>query len=104
VVATAARVRKIPLHDLSRWLASAPARLAGLGRSKGAIAPGLDADFAIWDPDQVTVVDAAALYHRHPVTPYDGARLRGRVVTTILRGQVVFDDGKRLNGVHGRIL
>ncbi|MEO8679219.1 MAG: allantoinase AllB [Vicinamibacterales bacterium] len=104
VVASGARARNIPAPHLSQWLAAAPARLAGLSGVKGAIAVGLDADFAFWDPDQVTVVDARALYHRHPVTPYDGARLRGHVVMTILRGQVIFDDGKRINGVHGRAL
>src|SRR5262249_45865737 len=32
------------LRHLSRWMSAAPARLAGLERRKGAIAPGLDAD------------------------------------------------------------
>ena len=104
VVWTGAQPRNISLDRLAEWLAAAPARLAGLSQSKGAIAPGLDADLVFFDPDQPTIVDAKALYHRHPVTPYDGARLRGHVVTTILRGQVVFDEGKRLNGVFGRTL
>lgn len=101
---TGASTRQVPMIRLPRWLSELPARLAGLDRSKGEIAPGFDADFVFWDPDQWTVVDAKALYHRHHVTPYDGARLRGHVVTTILRGQVVFDEGKRLNGPHGRML
>lgn len=104
VVWTGARARSIPMRHLPRWLAEAPARLAGLSQSKGAIAPGRDADLVFWDPDQTAIVDAKALYHRHHVTPYDRARLLGHVVTTILRGQVVFDDGKWLNGVHGRTL
>jgi len=104
VVWTGAAARQLPISRIPRWMAEGPARLAGLDRSKGEIARGFDADFVFWDPDRSTVVDARALYHRHPVTPYDGARLRGQVVTTILRGQVVFDAGKRLNGTFGRIL
>jgi allantoinase len=104
VVWTGAAARQLPVRFIPRWMSEGPARLAGLDRSKGEIARGFDADFVFWDPDQPTVVDARALYHRHPVTPYDGARLRGNVVTTILRGQVVFDAGKRLNGAFGRIL
>ena len=46
-------------------------------------------------------VDAHALYHRHAVTPYDGARLRGRVMTTILRGEIVFD--RQLNASPGQL-
>jgi allantoinase len=52
----------------------------------------------------VTTVDAARLYHRHPVTPYHGLQLRGVVRTTILRGVVVFDDGDCLPARHGRLV
>jgi len=92
VVWTGGAERGIPLERLAGWLAARPATLAGLGR-KGAIAVGRDADFVVWDPDAETTVDAKALYHRHPITPYDGRRLRGRVLMTILRGTPVFDRG-----------
>ena len=69
------------------------ARLAGLGGIKGRIAPGADADFVFWNPDEETVVDASALFHRHHVTPYNGLSLKGRVIKTWLRGQVIFDSG-----------
>ena len=66
-------------------MSAAPARLAGLDGRKGAIAPGYDADLVIVDPDREMIVDASRLYHRHAVTPYDGARLRGVVMATMLR-------------------
>jgi allantoinase len=91
VVWTGAAERGIPLERLAHWLAARPATLAGLAARKGAIAAGRDADLVVWDPDAETIVDAKALYHRHPITPYDGRRLRGRVLTTILRGTTVFD-------------
>jgi allantoinase len=93
VVWTAARTRDVDQRDLARWLSTTPARLAGLERRKGAIAVGLDADLVIWDPGAAWTVDAGALYHRHPITPYHGQRLRGRVVRTFVRGAVVYDDG-----------
>jgi len=92
IVWTGAAERGLPLERLADWLATRPARLAGLP-AKGAIAVGRDADLAIFDPDREWIVDAKLLHHRHPVTPYDGRRLRGQVLTTILRGETVFDRG-----------
>jgi allantoinase len=75
-------------------MAAAPARLAGLGARKGSIAPGRDADFVIWDPDATFTVDPQALHHRHPITPYAGRQLRGRVLKTLVRGEIVYDGGE----------
>jgi len=91
---TGAAERGLTLEHVSRWLAAAPAELAGLSGRKGAIAPGHDADLVLFDPDASATVDPAALFHRHPITPYAGMRLRGRVHKTLLRGEVVFDEGK----------
>jgi len=96
--------RGLPMHRLTRWLGSSPATLAGLQGRKGAIALGHDADLVFWDPDIEISVDAATLYHRHPVTPYHGARLRGRVHSTLLRGRVVFHDGEIQGMPIGRLI
>lgn len=103
VVWHGAAARGLPLEALGDWLAGSPARLAGLDDRKGAIAPGLDADFVIWDPDGVTDVDGGLLAHRHALTPYQGMRLRGRVEATILRGHDVFTDDTVHSG-RGRML
>jgi allantoinase len=91
---TAMEARGAPIDRLAEWLAAAPARLAGLEGVKGAIAPGCDADLTVFDPQDRVTVSASALYHRHPVTPYHGARLLGSVKMTILRGEVVFEVGE----------
>src|SRR5215471_8762629 len=88
VVWTQARRRGFTLGDVAAWMAERPARLAGLAR-KGRIAPGYDADFCIFAPDESFTVDPARLHHRHPVTPYKGHRLQGVVRGTILRGEPV---------------
>jgi allantoinase len=82
---TVARRRGRTLDDIARWMASAPAALAGLP-AKGRLAPGGDADLVAFDPDETYVVDPAKLLHRHPVTPYAGKTLTGRVRQTWLRG------------------
>jgi allantoinase len=91
VVWTQARARGYQLTDVIRWMASGPARLAGLPR-KGRIAPGCDADLVAFAPDETFVVDPAKLFHRHPLTPYAGMSLSGVVRRTWLRGVPVSGD------------
>jgi allantoinase len=74
-------------------LAARPAKLAGLEGRKGAIAPGCDADFVLFDADAEFVVGAEMLQHRHKATPYLGRKLRGVVESTWLRGRKIFDRG-----------
>jgi allantoinase len=95
IVWTEARRRGVSLSQVAGWTARAPAEFAGLN-AKGRIAPGFDADFCIFAPDESFVVAPKRLQHRHPVTPYAGRRLQGVVRGTILRGEVV--DGKRPRG------
>ena len=104
VMWTHAANRNFPISRLAQWMSAGPARLAGLDRVKGAIAVGRDADLVFFDPDAAATVDANRLYHRHPVTPYDGARLRGRVVTTMLRGEIIFDEGECRGPARGRLI
>ncbi len=87
---TVARRRGRTLDDVARWMASAPAELAGL-TAKGRLAVGGDADMVAFDPDETYVVDPARLYHRHPVTPYAGRSLTGRVRQTWLRGNPLLE-------------
>jgi allantoinase len=94
LVWTGARARGHTLADLARWMATAPARLAGLDGRKGAIAAGRDADLVVFDPDAGFRVDPASLHHRHPVTPYAGRMLQGVVLETWLRGRKVHDRGR----------
>lgn len=75
---------------LSQWWSYAPARIAGLSHRKGSIATGLDADFVVWDPDQLADTSEAALQHKHKLTPYRDRKLAGRVVATYVRGHQVF--------------
>jgi allantoinase len=101
---TGAKERRLPFERLAEWMCAGPAKLAGLAGRKGAIAPGHDADLVIVDPDREFTVDASRLYHRHAVTPYDGARLLGVVQKTMLRGEIVYDNGTCAGPPAGRLI
>jgi allantoinase len=89
---------------LARWMSAAPAALAGLGDRKGRIAEGLDADFAVWDPEAQFVVEPEQLHQRHKLTPYAGRVLSGTVLTTFVRGERVWDRNRLARAYGGRLL
>src|SRR5271154_6030138 len=102
VIWTEMRKRGLPIQDLARWMAAQPAKLAGLEGRKGAIAAGYDADLVVFAPDAEFTLSTADLHYRHPVSPYLGERLRGRVQATFVRGVAVFKDGSFADPPIGR--
>ena len=102
LVWTAARDRGHDLTDVVRWMAAAPARIAGL-QDRGLIAAGARADLVAFDPDAKWTVEGTALEHRHPVTPHQGRVVAGAVDTTWLAGTPIFRDGTHLGPPRGRM-
>jgi allantoinase len=99
-----ARRRGFNLSDVARWMAEAPARLAGCGSRKGKIAPGYDADFVVFEPETEFAVTRDQLHYRHQISPYLGHHLMGRVRKTYLRGECIFADGEFPHKPAGREL
>jgi allantoinase len=86
---TEASARGYTVERLAQWMCRAPAKLAGLGGRKGAIAAGYDADLVVWNPEATFTVQPSKVLHRHAVTPYAGRTLKGVVERTILRGREI---------------
>jgi allantoinase len=102
VIWTEMNQRSLPLTDLARWMSSEPAKLAGLQKQKGAIAKGHDADLVIFDPDAKFTLTKEDLHYRHPVSPYLGETLQGKVQATFLRGTAVYEQGSFRNSPMGK--
>lgn len=78
----------IGLPALLARLTIRPARILGL--PQGRLAVGAPADVIRFDPDEPFVVEAETLRSRCRNTPFDEARLQGRVKATIVAGALVF--------------
>ena len=79
----------------SRFSSTNAARIAGLYPRKGSLLPGADADLALYDLEGEWVVDAKSQqFSKNPWSPFDGRRVRARVVRTVVRGETVYADGE----------
>ncbi|MBY0136809.1 dihydroorotase [Paracoccus yeei] len=80
----------LSLPQLWRALALNPARRLGL--EAGRLVPGAPADLVLFDPDAPFVLDRFALLSKSKNTPFDGARMQGRVLGTWVAGRPVYGD------------
>ena len=80
---------EIDLMALLRAMSRRPAEFLGLPAAR--CAPGAPADVIVVDPDLPWVLDPTELKSRCKNTPFDEARLTGRVVRTIVAGSTVYE-------------
>jgi dihydroorotase len=78
---------RAPLVELIRAVTLAPARLLGL--QAGRLATGAPADLVLCDIDAPVVIDADRLISKSKNSPFDGRRLQGQVLMTVVDGRVV---------------
>jgi dihydroorotase len=78
----------VPLLRLVEALSSAPARLFGL--PGGTLSPGAPADLILVDLDEPWIVAEAGIRSRSKNTCFEGARLQGKVLQTMVAGRTVF--------------
>ena len=102
IMYTEALERGFTLDDLARWLAAAPALLAGMADVAGALLPGREANFVIFDSDVTYTVASSDLHFRHPVSPYVGETLTGKVHSTWLRGEQIYVANTFATSLRGR--
>lgn len=81
-----------------------PAKAYGLWPRKGGISIGADADLAVVDPGYTRNVTPEALLSAQEYTPFEGMQLSFWPEKTLLRGKVVFSEGKTVGDPSGSYL
>ena len=79
----------LDLPMLFRALSLNPSRRLGL--PQGRLSAGAPADLVLFTPDTPFVLDRFALLSKSKNTPFDGARLEGKVLATYVAGQQVYE-------------
>ncbi|MBD3312809.1 amidohydrolase family protein [Candidatus Woesearchaeota archaeon] len=94
----------ISLNQMVRMMSWNPARILKL--NKGTLSVGTDADVTIIDPKLVLEVDKDSFESKGKNTPFNGWKLKGWPVTTIVSGKIIYDHGKFVdyNEQHERIV
>ncbi|HRK67419.1 MAG TPA: dihydroorotase [Hyphomonas sp.] len=80
---------QVSLPCLLRAMSTRPAELLGL--PGGRLERGAPADVMVLDPELPWLVDAAKLKSRCRNTPFDEARMSGKVLATIVAGRIVYE-------------
>jgi dihydroorotase-like cyclic amidohydrolase len=86
--------RAISLTRIAELVSANPARSFGLYPTKGTIAVGSDADFAVVDLDRAVKVSAKDLHSAQDFSPFEGFLLKGWPTETVLRGQILYSNSR----------
>lgn len=95
VMLTQVNAGRLTLAQLARLMSENTARLHGLFPRKGVIQPGADADFTIIDLQREYALSIERMYSKSKAINklFDGQRVKGKPVYTIVRGRVLMEDG-----------
>ena len=92
---------RLTLMQLVNVLCTKPALLFDLYPRKGVIQEGSDADLTILDLKKEVTISADKLHYKVGWTPYEGMKIKGAPIMTIVRGSLVAEEGK-IVGSPGR--
>ncbi|MBN1595995.1 dihydroorotase [candidate division FCPU426 bacterium] len=75
-----------------------PARILKI--PKGTLKPGADADVVVFNPQAERVIRASAFLSQADNTPFDGWKVKGEVVMTLVGGRSVFENNEHTKAIH----
>jgi dihydroorotase-like cyclic amidohydrolase len=93
LIMTQMKKNRLTINQAVQLLAEKPAEIFGL-TDCGRLEQGKNADLTVVDYNRQFKIDASKFKSKAKFSPYEGWDVQGKVVKTIVGGQVVFDDGE----------
>ena len=93
LIMTQIKKNRLTINQAVQLLAEKPAEIFGL-TDYGRLEQGKNADMTIVDYNQQFKIDASKFMSKAKFSPYNGWDVQGKVVKTIVNGQLVFDEGE----------
>lgn len=91
----------LSLPRIAEIVSTNPAKAHSAWPKKGSMEVGADADFAFIDLEKEKVVHAGEDFSAQEYTVFEGVKLKGWPVITMLRGRKVYEDGKIIGEASG---
>ena len=80
-----------------------PAKVYNI-KNKGFLKTGYDADITIVDMNLEKVITASEMQSKCGWTVFDGQKIKGSPITTIVNGNIVYEKGKIIDTIKGKMV
>lgn len=92
ILTTLYHTHRFTMMEIVNLMSTSPAKILGL--NAGNLKVGAPADITIIDTDHEWIVDSSVFYTKGKHTPFDGNKLKGKAVATIVGGKFVMQKGE----------
>ena len=93
--------KKISMEQVVEWMCENPAKVYNI-KNKGFLKVGYDADITIVDMNLEKTISSSEMESKCGWTVFDGQKIKGAPIITIVNGNIVYQNGKILDTIKGR--
>ena len=95
--------KKISIEQVVKWMCENPAKVYNI-KNKGFLKTGYDADITIVDMNLEKIITASEMQSKCGWTVFEGQKIKGAPITTIVNGNIVYEKGKIIDKIKGKIV
>ena len=93
--------KRITIEQVVKWMCENPTKVYNI-KNKGFLKTGYDADITIVDMNLEKTISASEMESKCGWTVFDGKKIKGVPIITIVNGNIVYKDGKIIDNFKGK--